>query len=365
MKKNAPRLSLRKLNADRARATTLLGQGMHLDFTHPSGSGRISLRQTPDYSMNNWEFFNTGAGNLILVDGEGVLNLLSDSPAVINKTVANKAPKADNPDNEWIWQLYNYYLFEPLQEVFGTIKQIYTPLEAGIPCLIQVSRGKNTAECNALIPCATLENMLKSGNWYPQLSPLPENWIFSSPLCLGKTQLQMAQLKRLATGDIVLATQPFFSSRGEGRLNLANLSISVEFVPSDSHYCFTVSHIEELSMNNPAINDPTVNESEANDDAMNQTAENSFADDELSQIPTLKRKKKAGLNSLTCNLSICSGTVSTTLSELRRLQVGSVLLARGEAPGNACLKSGNRTIARGELVEVDGQLGIQITSVDF
>ncbi|MEJ2417398.1 MAG: FliM/FliN family flagellar motor switch protein [Exilibacterium sp.] len=365
MIKSTPRLSLRKLYADRARATALLGQGMHLDFAHPTGSGRISLRQTPDYSMNNWEFFHTGAGNLILVDGEGVLNLLSDSPAAINKTVADKAPKADNPDSEWIWQLYNYYLLKPLQEVFGSIKQIHTPLEAGIPCLIQVSRGKNTAECSALIPCATLENMLKNGNWYPQLSPLPENWIFSSPLCLGKTQLQMAQLKRLATGDIVLATQPFFSSRGEGRLNLANLSISVEFVPSDSHYCFTVYHIEELSMNDPAINEP--NESEANDAAMNQTAENSFADDEISQIPmlALQSNEKASLDSLTCNLSICSGTVSTTLSELRRLQVGSVLLARGEAPGNACLKSGNRTIARGELVDVDGQLGIQITSVDF
>lgn len=65
--------------------------------------------------------------------------------------------------------------------------------------------------------------------------------------------------------------------------------------------------------------------------------------------------------SLALELTLRCGQLKLTLGELRRLDAGTVLEVAGIAPGHATLCHGERVVAEGELVDVDGRLGLQIT----
>mgnify|MGYP002719133283 FL=1 len=68
---------------------------------------------------------------------------------------------------------------------------------------------------------------------------------------------------------------------------------------------------------------------------------------------------------LSMSLSVRCGVLNLTLGELRNLVEGSVLGITGYAPGMAGLYYGDRPIGQGQLVEVDGRLGLQVTRVVF
>ena len=67
------------------------------------------------------------------------------------------------------------------------------------------------------------------------------------------------------------------------------------------------------------------------------------------------------LDDLPLALTLRCGQLTLTLGRLRELASGSVLEINGVAPGQATLCYGERIVAEGELVDVDGRLGLQIT----
>jgi type III secretion protein Q len=67
------------------------------------------------------------------------------------------------------------------------------------------------------------------------------------------------------------------------------------------------------------------------------------------------------LDQLPMALTLRCGTLELTLGELRCIGEGSVLQVAGISPGHATLCHGERIVAEGELVDVDGRLGLQIT----
>lgn len=67
------------------------------------------------------------------------------------------------------------------------------------------------------------------------------------------------------------------------------------------------------------------------------------------------------LGNLPLGLTLRCGVITQTLTQLQQLGPGSVVQVQGMTPGHAALYQGEQAIAHGELVEVDGQLGLQIT----
>ncbi|TDV72767.1 FliM/FliN family flagellar motor switch protein [Pseudomonas sp. LP_7_YM] len=68
-----------------------------------------------------------------------------------------------------------------------------------------------------------------------------------------------------------------------------------------------------------------------------------------------------GLDQLPMALTLRCGSLNLTLGDLRRIAAGTVLEVSGVTPGFATLCHGDRVVAEGELVDVDGRLGLQIT----
>jgi len=67
------------------------------------------------------------------------------------------------------------------------------------------------------------------------------------------------------------------------------------------------------------------------------------------------------LDQLPMALTLRCGSLNLTLGDLRRVAAGSVLEVSGVTPGYATLCHGDRVVAEGELVDVEGRLGLQIT----
>lgn len=64
---------------------------------------------------------------------------------------------------------------------------------------------------------------------------------------------------------------------------------------------------------------------------------------------------------LALDLTLRCGELKLSLGELRRLGTGTILEVSGIAAGHATLCHGDQVLAEGELVDVDGRLGLQIT----
>ncbi|WP_341957641.1 FliM/FliN family flagellar motor switch protein [Pseudomonas sp. RC10] len=66
------------------------------------------------------------------------------------------------------------------------------------------------------------------------------------------------------------------------------------------------------------------------------------------------------LDHLPMALTLRCGHLDLTLGDLRRIAAGTVLEVSGIAPGYATLCHGDRVVAEGELVDVEGRLGLHI-----
>lgn len=71
------------------------------------------------------------------------------------------------------------------------------------------------------------------------------------------------------------------------------------------------------------------------------------------------------LEHLPLALSVRCGALKLSLGELRQLAPGVVLNIEGYSPGMAGLYYGDRPIGLGQLVEVDGRLGLQLSRIIF
>lgn len=67
------------------------------------------------------------------------------------------------------------------------------------------------------------------------------------------------------------------------------------------------------------------------------------------------------LDQLPMALTLRCGVLSINLGDLRRVAAGTILEVSGVSPGHATLCHGERVVAEGELVDVEGRLGLQIT----
>jgi len=67
------------------------------------------------------------------------------------------------------------------------------------------------------------------------------------------------------------------------------------------------------------------------------------------------------LDQLPMALTLRCGTLNINLGDLRRVAAGTILEVSGVTAGYATLCHGERVVAEGELVDVEGRLGLQIT----
>jgi flagellar motor switch/type III secretory pathway protein FliN len=168
---------------------------------------------------------------------------------------------------------------------------------------------------------------------------MPASFRLAIALPLGRLQLPVAQARSLRVGDVLVFEQAFFLARGSGYVQVGTRRLHGCIDDDSGPLCLTLTSIEDTSVDEEFIAPHYVGEE----------------DDE----PVTDVFGHEPFDELSMALSVRCGTLNLTLGELRNLAPGAVLGIAGYAPGMAGLYYGDRPIGQGQLVEIDGRLGLQ------
>lgn len=157
------------------------------------------------------------------------------------------------------------------------------------------------------------------------------------PVLIATHNLPQALLADIAIGDVLMPDTAAFDCAGNGRLCWRGMQLTVSFTaPATLTFLALESDMEPP--------DDTVA-----DDVLIRTAP---------PYPTALTDN--ALDGMPVQLHFEMGYCRTTLSTLRTLAAGTVLPIEGGTPASIAVVANGRQLGRGELVEINGQLGIRI-----
>ncbi|MBA0181902.1 type III secretion system cytoplasmic ring protein SctQ [Pectobacterium carotovorum] len=349
-------LTLPTLCAQHARIRSTLAAGLSLPFTRDGLAGRLHLQlanapgQAEDSFTTQASRWRSDIGNLSLADPFPVLSLLSDCPLL-------PLTEDDDAAQEWYWTLYNQSLNPVLRALIGEIYPLSLPQqESGQKEQDSTEQNHNAVWLSVNWNGMTVRSRMQAADavwlalfsradWHHQRRALPAGMTIAIPLTLADAVLPLSALRRLRTGDLILPNRPWFTPSGEGTLSSGTLRLRGTLqLTALAPYTFTVTDMETVSM--PAT-DTMLAAPHSDASALEFTPESDNVTENLPPLPV--------------TLHIRCGSLTMTLAELQHLASGSVLTLRDVVPGQAWLYHGDIALASGDLVDVEGRLGLQIT----
>ncbi|KFX07585.1 type III secretion protein [Pectobacterium betavasculorum] len=345
-------LTLPTMRAQHARIRSTLAAGLSLPFVRDGLAGSLHLQlayergQIEETSAAQASGWRSDIGNFSLTDPFPVLSLLADCP-LLPLTEDNNAAHA------WYWTLYNQSLAPVLRSLIGEIypqdMSHETPHgnSTALYAWFIVSWNGITVRSRMLAADAVWLALFSRVDWHRQRHVLPAEMAIAIPFSLADVVLPFTALQQIQTGDIVLPNRPWFTPSGEGTLSSGTLRLRgtlqlAELAP----YTFTVTDMETVSMPSSAI-DTMLTAPHSESSVLEFMPESDNVTESLPPLPI--------------TLHIRCGSLTMTLTELQHLASGSVLTLRDVVPGQAWLYHGDIALASGDLVDVEGRLGLQIT----
>ena len=360
MSPNSPhirQLTLPTLSAQHARIRSMLATGLVLPFTRDGLAGRLHLQlanacgQAEGSSTAQASSWRSDIGNISLTDPFPVLSLLSDCPLL-------PLSEDDDAAQEWYWTLYNQSLNPVLRALVGEIYPLDRSQkeqnsaeqhdnDAALCAWLSVSWNGITVRSWMQATDAVWLTLFSRADWHRQRRALPAGMAIAIPLTLADAVLPLSALCRLHPGDLILPNRPWFTPSGEGTLPASTLRLRgtlqlTELAP----YTFTVTDMETVPMP-PSATDTMFADPHSEASALEFTPIRDNVTDNLPPLPV--------------TLHLRCGSLTMTLTELQHLASGSVLTLRDVVPGQAWLYHGDIALASGDLVDVEGRLGLQIT----
>ncbi len=190
---------------------------------------------------------------------------------------------------------------------------------------------------------ATWLDFLESGDWAPERTNFADLSTLDCafPLHVARHGLPAASLREVTVGDVFVPAEPKFTCEGSGRVAFGRKAAQAIFLPSG---WLQIESIEPGADGNAGAID------RHKEDGNMSTQANSAPDDEA-----------GSLDDYSITLDFELGKLHLTFGELRTLCAGTVLSIAGGSPGHVAIRAGDRLLGRGEIVDVDGQLGIRVT----
>ena len=360
-------LALPTVGSEDATARRLLGTGVRLPFEVAGEAGLLELTPGGAAVGSTPCVLACAHGAFTLDEPGAVLSLFGECPVVL--------PAEPGPDDAWFWSLFQQTLSEPLRQAFGFIKPAAGPAVQGIACRLDVRVGAARVTSHLEMTGATLLGLLRATPWQRPAAPGIAGFVLHVPLELGQLALAAGQLATLRPGDVLVPQTALFDSSGQGLIRLGRHCLQVRVHSRAAPLRLTLLALEETVMSTtadtdiltPDWDDSTGYEPDAQAAEAGEHPESAYAAAETEEAPMTEpvaTDLPERFDDLPLALTIRCGHLHLTLGELRNLAPGAVLHVQGVTPGTAALFYGERALAHGELVEVDGRLGLQIARVD-
>ena len=332
-----PLLTFPSIKSDLVAARNRLGRGLYLPFHVAGQAGELRLEPGRAPVGSEAVCFDTQCGVLALAKAGPLLSLMGECPV----TLAG----ADNEPDSWFWALFQYYLSPEVRSLLGYVRLLHTERPRGFGCRLTVTLGASWAEGYAWLSPESFLALHEASSWRATAAPLPLSFQLAIAVTLGRLRLPIVQASSLRTGDVLVLEQTFFQALGSGYVQVGRERLHGGIDDDNGRLRFILTSIEDMSVDED-LAVPHYSGHENDEPVMDVFGPEPF--DELSMT-----------------LNVRCGTLNLTLGELRNLVPGSVLGIAGFAPGTAGLYYGDRPIGQGQLVEVDGRLGLQLSRVMF
>lgn len=332
-----PQLTLPLIKGDTVAARRRLGRGLRLRFQVAGQSGELRLEPGRAPVGSKAVCFETACGVLALAEAGPLLSLLGECPVTL-------AESGNDPDS-WFWALYQYHLSPQVRTLLGYVRLLETAPPKGFGCQLSVILGASRVDGYMWLASESLLALCEAGQWRAIAAPMQASFQLGIAVTLGAVTLTIAQARGLRVGDVLVFEQCFFQAQGSGYLQVGRQRL---------HGCID-DDTGQLRLTLTSIEDTSVDE---------DFAAPHYAGHEEDE-PVMDVFGNQPFDELSMALNVRCGTLNLTLGELRNLAPGAVLGISGYAPGMAGLYYGDRPIGQGQLVEVDGRLGLQLSRVMF
>lgn len=210
--------------------------------------------------------------------------------------------------------------------------------------------------------------LLDQPDWTPLRSPLAAclDWPATATVVLARHRLPLAALRRIEAGDIILPARAAFATDGAGTLRLAGRSWRVRYQAPDSLQLIATEDRLEFEQTYEAGDGEAEEAGEFpqlshGDDSEHEHEPEHEAEREFAAAPAPQDGDGNALDQLPLTLVFELGRVNLSLGQIRTLGPQTVLTLEGGNPAAIGIFCGGRDIGGGEVVDVDGALGIRIT----
>ena len=336
-------LILPECSQQQAELSRWLGRGRYLTFTLQQQQVQLHLTRTTVITPpESGSYLRTKGGVLRVVDRTALLRLLVDCPLLPGET---------DDTQHWYWDYLNQQFTPAVRDVFGAIyPQTAADHQHGVWLQATITRGSEQASTLLHVPDSLLIIWQTQEIWRAAQRVVNPQLPLTLPLTIGKLTLSAGRCRQLAAGDVLLPTTRFFTPTGQGVMQWGRKEFTVQMEPNPHSDHSGILHIrlhKELAMTHPNELVASIDESILGNELEEYWQESS--NDSFQDLPL--------------ELTVRCGNLRLTLGELQQLDTGSTLLVEHITPGEALLCHGNYPLAKGELVNVNGTLGLQIVSM--
>jgi type III secretion protein Q len=195
---------------------------------------------------------------------------------------------------------------------------------------------------------SVLSNQKFTSHVQPQLLP---SFKFQSHVVLGYLSLGYVECSELEPGDLLFFEDSYFSLNGKGRIKIGNINFDVNLEKSNNQYQVVVNSWSKDMVDQ----DEYLSEREeviSEDMAVSlDGAEKNGEGRKALQVP---------VSDIPVKLSVKLGTIEFTVADLGKMLEGKVYPIDSMCPGKVQLMANGMELARGQLVEVDGKLAVEV-----
>lgn len=286
--------------------------------------------------------FSSQYGKLRFYNVEPLLSQLSLCPLLAEN---------NNDSAQWYWDVYNAALSQEIKHILGYLQPAQESYEPEIYCWIEIKNSEQHEKGLMALSPLTLIRLFQHSAWHFSSVSQNKRFLLSFPLILASTELTAAALRHLRVGDIVLPEKRLFNPAGSGQLQIGTQCFSLQQCAPLAHSFTIVSH-KEIEMEFTPV------------DTAFPHPDATIPPVPLSREIPAEPHEMPDLSSVPLRITLRAGTLTLTLEALQSLRAGSIVTFTDFTPGQAAIYYGERPLAQGTLVDVEGVLGLQITRME-
>lgn len=354
-------LAFDNVSALEQQARTLLGKGRKAHVAQGEMSILLEpvaggIQATHDTTFQ-WQIRQ---GVIQLSNSGPLLGMMSECPAPLGDSLPD--------DSDWFWGVYNACLDAQVKSLLGEIRPAFEAdiLTSPIPLTLTITRGGRSVSGRLETDCQTLVSLLSDGQWETISNSLPVDFALRLPVIIGNVALSEKNLQALKPGDLICPQTLYFNTNGVGHLVAERQLFNVRFSETGTSLVIIDQRENDMNTDQPTgpLNTPDTGHVPEHDATAPEFSYTGDPASEISAEGNDATPQPQQFDDLILPLTVRCGSVELTLEELKHLQPGQILTLDGVTPGEASLYYGERPLASGELVSVDGRLGLQIRQLE-